>query len=154
MVKVTNISQEAAQAFLRESRFGHLAYAKDNQPYIVPINFAYDGENIYFQTTDGVKTRILSSNPKVCLQVERIDSHEEWESVMVTGVAGLLSSKREIEHAANYFSGRESPPEMNKVSLSDRVSGTNSVSVYRIRPKTITGRKRGDEATEKEASSK
>ena len=40
---------------LKETRLGRLACAQDNQPYIVPINFAFDGTYIYGFTTLGQK---------------------------------------------------------------------------------------------------
>jgi nitroimidazol reductase NimA-like FMN-containing flavoprotein (pyridoxamine 5'-phosphate oxidase superfamily) len=99
-----------------------LAYAYEGQPYIVPIHFGYDGENIYFFTTDGTKTRILSANPKVCLQVEQVEDFEHWQSVMVIGHAEPLSNSKEIDRAIVCLTEREIPlpPEMNKVSLASR----------------------------------
>ena len=146
MVKVTNISEDEARKFLHKTKYGHLAYAYEGQPYIVPINFAYDSENVYFRTTDGTKTRCLAANAKVCLQVEQIDSQEQWESVMVVGSAEPITSPEEFRRADKHFSqrGMAPPPEMAKASFSNR-TGENRVAVYRIRPKAITGRKRGEE---------
>ena len=143
MVQVRNISMEDTHKFLQGAKLGHLAYSFENQPYIVPLHFGYDGENIYFFTTDGTKTRILSANPKVCLQVEQVDDFENWRSVMVMGRAELLTDSKEIARAVGYLTERELPlpPEMNKVSLVNRL-GKNEVMIYRISPKEITGRQR------------
>lgn len=149
MAQVRNISMEEARKFLQEVKFGHLAYAYEGQPYIVPLHFGYDGENIYFFTTDGTKTRILAANPKVCLQVERVEDTQHWQSVMVFGTAEPLTNLKEIERAVGYLQARDlpRPPEMNKATYNHRLGG-NKVTVYVVRPKTITGRNRHDEATE------
>ena len=47
---------------LEKGSLGRLACAQDNQPYIVPINFAFDGAYIYGFTTLGQKiewTRLI-----------------------------------------------------------------------------------------------
>lgn len=148
MVQVKSISVEESRTFLQGTKFGHLAYAYEGQPYIVPIHFGYDNENIYFFTTGGTKTRRLSANPKVCLQVEQVDDFEHWQSVMVIGHAEPLNNSKEIDRAIVCLTERELPlpPEMNKVSLANRV-GSNEVAVNRIRPKEITGRRRNEVTT-------
>ncbi|MFC1743789.1 pyridoxamine 5'-phosphate oxidase family protein [Candidatus Riflebacteria bacterium] len=45
--------------------------AKNNIPYIVPVSFGYDGENIYFHTgAQGRKIEFIESNNTVCLEFE------------------------------------------------------------------------------------
>lgn len=70
---------------LKETRLGRLACAQDNQPYIVPINFAFDGAYIYGFTTLGQKIEWTRVNPLVCFEVDKVVSHNEWMSIVVFG---------------------------------------------------------------------
>ena len=57
---------------LEESRFCHLAFARDNEPYLVPLFYGYDGNRLYFHTArEGRKLEFLAANDRVCFEVER-----------------------------------------------------------------------------------
>jgi uncharacterized protein len=48
-----------------------LGLCKDNRPYIVPVNFGYDGVRIYFHTAvEGMKIDYFAANKQVCFEVE------------------------------------------------------------------------------------
>jgi nitroimidazol reductase NimA-like FMN-containing flavoprotein (pyridoxamine 5'-phosphate oxidase superfamily) len=75
---------ECRDALARLS-FGRLACAHDNQPYIVPIYFAYDGQHVYGFSTAGQKIEWMRSNPLVCLEIDEWTSHDRWMSLIVSG---------------------------------------------------------------------
>ena len=59
-----------------------IALAKDNQPYIVPVSYGYDGEAIYFHTysKSGLKLDYLAANKKICFEIENnveLVAHDE-----------------------------------------------------------------------------
>ena len=48
-----------------------LGLCKDNQPYIVPLSYGYDGNLIYFHTaSEGMKLDFLAANNRVCFEME------------------------------------------------------------------------------------
>ena len=56
----------------------HLACSINDQPYLVPLSFGYDGEYVYFHTAPhGKKSDIFSQNSKVCIGFEREVSLKE-----------------------------------------------------------------------------
>ena len=65
--------------------FGRLACARDNQPYIVPIYFAYEPERLYGFGTLGQKIEWMRSNPLVAVEADEVKSHVEWASVVARG---------------------------------------------------------------------
>ena len=73
------------QNLLLSQVIGRLACSDDYQPYIVPITYAYDGEYIYGQTTEGTKLTILRKNPRICFEVDRLKDMVNWQSVIVYG---------------------------------------------------------------------
>ena len=83
---------------LKRACLGRLACAQDNQPYIVPINFAFDGTYIYGFTTLGQKIEWTRLNPLVCFEVDAVVSHNEWMSIVVFGRYEELPDKPEYEN--------------------------------------------------------
>lgn len=91
-------SEECSDA-LRRVTFGHLACARDNQPYVVPVNFVFDGRNLFGFTTLGQKVEWMRSNPLVCFEVDEVKNHNNWMSVVVFGQYEELPDTPENEMA-------------------------------------------------------
>jgi len=48
-----------------------LGLSDDGQPYVVPLNFGYDGSVVYMHSArQGRKLEIISRNPRVCLEFD------------------------------------------------------------------------------------
>jgi hypothetical protein len=142
MLKIVETTQSESLELLESTNFGHLGCAGDDQPYVVPMHYAFDGENIYFLTKEGMKTALLENNPKVCLQVEKIKDERHWQSVVLLGKAELLTDAEEIGRAANFIVKKHASlkPALNITIIEGRERET-SAAVYRIRPSRISGRK-------------
>jgi nitroimidazol reductase NimA-like FMN-containing flavoprotein (pyridoxamine 5'-phosphate oxidase superfamily) len=65
--------------------FGRLGCARDNQPYIVPIYFAYEPDHLYGFATLGQKIEWMRSNPLVCVQSDEVLGNDNWISIVVRG---------------------------------------------------------------------
>ena len=72
MIKVKDMEQGETIALLLRIGFGHLGCTRDNHPYVVPMHYTYDSQNLYFFTTEGTKTDFISANSEICFQVEEI----------------------------------------------------------------------------------
>ena len=70
---------------LRNANVGRLACTRDNQPYVVPIYFAYNERHLYAISTIGQKIEWMRANPLVCVEVDNITSRDVWMSVVVFG---------------------------------------------------------------------
>jgi nitroimidazol reductase NimA-like FMN-containing flavoprotein (pyridoxamine 5'-phosphate oxidase superfamily) len=127
---------------LENQSFGHLGCAQNGRPYVVPMHYAYDGKELYFFTTEGMKTQFIQSNPKVCLQVEEINDDSEWRSVMVIGRAEKLTDRAEIERAMRQIVARNPSltPAISNTQL-DAWGRAVDIALYRIQPEIIDGRK-------------
>ena len=84
-MNVQEISAAECYAKVTSSGFGRLACARDNQPYVVPIYFAVDGDAIYAFSLPGQKIDWMRENPCVCLEADTVNSAEDWTSVVVVG---------------------------------------------------------------------
>ncbi|MFB3897540.1 MAG: pyridoxamine 5'-phosphate oxidase family protein [bacterium] len=67
--EITNRTQ--LEAIIRTSLVCRIALSKENQPYLVPLSFGYDGTSIYFHTAkEGKKLEYIDANPRVCFECE------------------------------------------------------------------------------------
>jgi uncharacterized protein len=100
---IRDLTPQECRDMLTRIGFGRLACARDNQPYIVPIYFAYEFDLLYGFTTVGRKIEWMRTNPKVCLEVDEVLSHFKWMSVIVMGRYEELPNtpefRRKREHA-------------------------------------------------------
>jgi uncharacterized protein len=70
---------------LTRLKLGRLACSRDDQPYLVPIYFAYHGTYLYSFATRGQKIDWMRTNPLVCVEVDDIVNREDWTSVIIQG---------------------------------------------------------------------
>jgi len=70
---------------LRTEVLGHLGCIADGWPYVVPINYVYEGGSIYANGSEGMKLRAMRENPHVCLEVEQIRGVANWRTVIAQG---------------------------------------------------------------------
>jgi len=65
------VSREELDSILHAARVLRLAMALDNEAYLVPLSFGYDGRSLYFHSArHGLKLDMLRRNPRVCFEVE------------------------------------------------------------------------------------
>ncbi len=142
MLQVRDMTTAEMQALLLRLGFGHLGCTRDNHPYVVPMHYAYDGQAIYFITTEGTKTEFIAANHEVCFQVEEIVDASNWQSVMVIGEAHKITKPDETEHAMQVITGSNPTltPALNKTDIGAWHRLSNIV-IYRVRPDSIYGRK-------------
>lgn len=82
---ISEITDAECRETLSRMNFGRLACARDNQPYVVPVYFAYDGEHLYTLATLGQKIEWMRANPFVCVEVDEVKSHDQWMSIIIFG---------------------------------------------------------------------
>jgi len=131
-----------------------MAFAHNNEPYLVPVSFGYDGESIYFHTAPkGRKIEFIGANGRVCFEFETdvalvrnpVDACAwtfSFRSVIGYGtVIELVSPEdkcRGLNHIMLHYSGREWGIPENR---------TATTRVWRIDIDEITG-KRSEEKAE------
>lgn len=82
---ITEMDRTACLALLHAARMGRLACVKDNQPYVVPITFATEGNYLYGFSLLGQKIEWMRKNPKVCVQIDELEGPQKWQSIVVHG---------------------------------------------------------------------
>ncbi|MFN2577082.1 MAG: pyridoxamine 5'-phosphate oxidase family protein [Pyrinomonadaceae bacterium] len=141
MLKVSDMGPAEMHALLQSKSFGHLGCARDGRPYVVPMHYAYDGKDLYFFTTQGMKTQFIEANPQVCLQIEDVTASSNWRSVMVIGRANELTTADELQRAMKLITERNPSltPAISATQV-DALGRAVDIALYRITPEIIDGR--------------
>ena len=96
--------ESTSKQILVEGSYGILStVGEDGFPYGVPVNYAYDGDKIYFHCAKvGHKIDAIKSNERVSLSIIESDEIIEekftnkYKSVIVFGKARIIEDKNEI----------------------------------------------------------
>jgi nitroimidazol reductase NimA-like FMN-containing flavoprotein (pyridoxamine 5'-phosphate oxidase superfamily) len=96
---VTNVlSVEAIESLLREEVVARVAYVdRQGRPCIAPITYAYDGSALYGYSMLGSKIEDMSTNPDVCIEVDRIRNAAEWWSITLRGTFEQLGGTAAVD---------------------------------------------------------
>jgi len=134
---------------IRRATVCRLGLSVDNQPYIVPLNFGFDGECLYFHAArEGKKINMIKQNNCVCFEIEvdceavkaqtPCDWSMKFRSVIGFGKAALLTDGEEkrkaLDAIVEHYSGK---PLEYASDLVDRLS------IIRVDIQTMTGKKSG-----------
>jgi len=130
---------------LSRATVARLACARGEQPYIVPVSFAYDrdGDALFGFSTVGKKVDWMRENPKVCVEVDDVADRFHWTTVVIVGRYEEIDDSDEARssrrRAYELFSDRAEwwLPGAAKLSDQDRPNGV----VYQIHIDSLTGRR-------------
>ena len=81
---VLELSRQQCELLLRNTRHGRLAFLADGRVEIFPVNYAFDGDKLFFRTAPGAKLMAAEAQTLVALETDGILPDEGW-SVVVRG---------------------------------------------------------------------
>ena len=135
-MSIGKLGNTDALAILREGTLGRLGCIAAGWSYVVPVNYYFDGENIYIHTLPGKKLDALRVNPRVCLQVDEIKDPYNWRSVIAYGTFEEISNEETQENVLTKLYSRL--PHMTPVE-SRLVKGSKGTIVFRVKVEEVTG---------------
>jgi nitroimidazol reductase NimA-like FMN-containing flavoprotein (pyridoxamine 5'-phosphate oxidase superfamily) len=140
---INDLSQDKARELLRRGRLARLACIADGEPYIVPVNYVFDGENVLIHSLPGHKITAMRANPRVCLQLDEVENEMSWKSVLVFGdyeeITDGAERSRAMSHLLSHF------PQLTPVeSRIVEDAGAPAPIVFRIKVNRITGLSEGN----------
>lgn len=138
------------ESIIRDSTICHLALCADDQPYVVPLNFGYDKESLYFHCArEGRKIDIIRRNPPVCFSFvpdHRVVPSEtscgwttKYRSVTGFGTASLVDDRKSKVEALGIIMEQYSG---DKVQFED--NAVDKVLIIRVDVESMTGKVSGD----------
>ncbi|MGA9390803.1 MAG: pyridoxamine 5'-phosphate oxidase family protein [Candidatus Sulfotelmatobacter sp.] len=140
---VNELTQKECRDLLERTSIGRLGCSQDNQPYVVPIYFAYECDYFYVLSTVGQKIEWMRANPKVCIQVDEIANESEWVSVIVNGSYQELREPQYTDELAHARKLLEKRYHWWQNALGERQlkSGTDLImpTFFRIQTVSMTG---------------
>ena len=96
------MSEAEIDAMLARHQVGRLGCTANDRPYVVPVNYVYDGSNIYCYSAPGRKIDTMREQPLVAFEVDEIESDSSWRCVIIEG--------RFHEHNADVCGAHRSSP--------------------------------------------
>jgi uncharacterized protein len=148
-MEINQMKAEECNAFLERVSVGRLACSFENQPYVVPIYFAYEKGYLYVFSTLGQKVKWMRANPKVCVQADEIQNQSEWVSVIVDGESQELAQPQytaERQHATSLLA-KQYQWWLNALGERQLRVGDKAIEplFFRIRIHSISGLRATDE---------
>lgn len=146
---IQEMTAPECRAMLAGRNVVRLACARNNQPYVVPVQLDFDGEFFYGYSTVGLKVEWMRENPLVCLELDAVTSQVQWETVVVFGQYEELPPTPENEEsrrvAERLFQGH--PMWWEPASVPVAAHERRIPIVFRIRITRVTGRRTVGEST-------
>jgi nitroimidazol reductase NimA-like FMN-containing flavoprotein (pyridoxamine 5'-phosphate oxidase superfamily) len=133
---ISEIGYRESRELLRDQNIGRLGCCSEGMPYVIPVNYFFDGEDIYIHSMPGRKIQVMRANPHVCLQVDEIEDTFNWLSVIAFGLFEEVYDTTERDRILAAMFQRL--PHMTPVESIVRDS-MSEVIVFRIRVERITG---------------
>lgn len=142
LLEIEEMEIDEIQKFISSENFAHLACSHNDVPYVVPINYALIDPYIYVYTTEGKKSETMIANPNVCLQIERVKSRTDWQSVIINALAQPVRDMDEREKAvAAILKVNPTLTPAISVHWMDDWVRENIETIFRLEPTSKSGRK-------------
>lgn len=130
------LSNEEVESMLQRHRVGRLACSANDRPYIVPIDYVYDGSAIYAYTSIGRKLSVMQEQPLVCFEIDEIEGPSSWRSVVIEGEFEELADEKSRSYARKLLTKNGDVPVLRAI-----VDGFGDhVILYRINISERSGR--------------
>jgi len=100
-MRIDELNETECREFLSRSSMAKLGCCLNDQPYIIPVGFAYEDNFIYVFATLGKKIEWMRTNPKVCVQVDESKGKSDWVSVIANGEYEELPEPKFAEERAH-----------------------------------------------------
>lgn len=135
------------EQFLTCARVGRLGVSLKDEPYVVPMGYAYSNGKIFFHTCNkGLKMDSIKRNPNVCFEVdEALSDASTFKSVVIFGTAEIIDDeKKMIPYLQELINKYRIPETFDKYMSKpgkNREKELKAVRICVITPRKITGRK-------------
>ena len=100
------LAPDEIESMLYRHHVGRLGCSANDRPYVVPINYGYDGACLYGWATIGRKIEVMREQPLVCFEVDEVQGPTNWRSVLAEGLYEELTDERERRAALVLLDGQ------------------------------------------------
>lgn len=103
------LKPEEIEVFLNSHLVGRIGCHSGGRTYVVPVSYAYDGDNIYVHSLEGLKVEMMRENPSVCFQVDDTRKLSDWQSVICWGEFEEITEMAAKKEALDLLNSRVAP---------------------------------------------
>jgi nitroimidazol reductase NimA-like FMN-containing flavoprotein (pyridoxamine 5'-phosphate oxidase superfamily) len=138
----TEMSSAEIDAFLGETETGVISFAREGEPYAIPISYGYDtdSQTFYLRLVSAEESRkraFLSDSPQATLVSYEEERGSTYRSVVATGrLEAVDPAGLSPEQIAQYGDAKRPLFEVWDVGKPDL-----DIQLYEFRPEQLTGRR-------------
>jgi len=134
---------------LGKNYLGHLGYISGKSPFVTPVTYFHDAEerSIISYATTGHKITAMRKYDLVALQVQQVQSIQDWSSVQIHGNYEELQGSAAKKYLHKFAQGVQRTIERIKGEkpkfigdFSSRLQEREMPIVYRIHIRSISGK--------------
>jgi len=103
---IGTLSVTAAKEMLQRNIVGRIGCTDGKRTYVVPVQYAFDGKDIFAHSVEGMKIHMMRKNPAVCFEVDDIQNLHNWKSVIAWGIYQELKEEHERYAVLKLFADR------------------------------------------------
>ena len=95
---ILKMNHDEINQFLFCARVGRIGISLEEGPYIIPVGYSYENNEIFFHTCyNGLKMDGIRRNPNIFFQVdESLSDVSMYKSVNIRGVARIIDDEEEM----------------------------------------------------------
>lgn len=135
---------------LKGGKYAIVAMCRDNEPYVVTLSCGYDEKtnSLYFHSAlKGLKTDIISANPKVCATViedggyVENDCKHRYASVVMFGTMSAIASLEDKKYALDVLLRHlEKDPEGLKARFIKNEAAYDKFALLQLKIDSMSGK--------------
>jgi len=143
--------REEIESLLKEAEIGRLGTCVNDEPYVIPLSFAYyDGKIVFHCAKQGKKLENIAKNPRVCFEVDKgevIPAEKpcgfsvRYRSVIAYGTARIHNDPNKIVEALRLIVDKYAPKGMSNQITEETILDYKNLAVVEITIEEITGKK-------------
>ncbi|HEV2261949.1 MAG TPA: pyridoxamine 5'-phosphate oxidase family protein [Candidatus Rubrimentiphilum sp.] len=140
---IVPLPDDEVEKLLNEQVVGRIGCHADGRTYVVPVAYAYVGGSVYAHSTNGAKIRMMRKNPRVCFEVDRVETLSNWKSVIAWGTYEELqdeAAREAMRMLLLHFLNQKAHPLAHSFAPDRPGISDRDAIVYRIRLTEKTGR--------------
>lgn len=103
------LNDNQIEALLKDQLIGRIGCHAAGVTYIVPVNYVYDGTDIYCHSAKGMKIEMMRENPLVCFEVDNVKDITNWQSVIAWGKFEEITEMDEKQKVLQKLTDRITP---------------------------------------------
>jgi nitroimidazol reductase NimA-like FMN-containing flavoprotein (pyridoxamine 5'-phosphate oxidase superfamily) len=114
---IGHLTNKEIEEILKNNFLGRIGCRDGIKPYVLPVNFVYDGKFIIAHSQMGLKINMMRQYPYVCFQIDEIKDYTHWRSVIVWGTYQEMTDERDRSYATKLFSEHRIHMKLNDQSV-------------------------------------